>query len=69
MKIKTAFKLSAAGLVAVIAQPVFGWDTIPAFFHYSTGAAIGLGALDVLLILWPLGVIIWQEIGDERALQ
>lgn len=33
-------------VVMVPAQPIFGFRTIPEFFHYSTIAALLLGALD-----------------------
>lgn len=54
MTFHTYIVLQIAAIAVVLAQPIFGWHAIPAFFNHSGAAAIFLGLIDAAILFVPM---------------
>lgn len=59
---KKFFWYEVCAFAFVFAQPIFGFNAIPEFFHYNMGAAAALGFADVIILFFPVGVLLYREL-------
>lgn len=62
MTAKMCLTLTIMAFVIVIAQPVFGWRSIPAFFNHAPAWAIVVGLIDGALLIAPSIIFLWPRI-------